>query len=952
MKTRNPGPYRLARGGLVDRNQTISFIFDRKTYQGYAGDSLASALLANRVRTVSRSFKFHRPRGVFSCGVEETGGLLQVGNGARAIPSARATLVELTRGLQARSQAGWPSVNFDFGRSLDWLAPLWAAGFYNKTFIWPSWHTYEPIIRRLAGLGRAPNERDPDRYEVGNLHCDVLVIGGGVAGLRAALEAGQAGARVVLVEQDHQFGGEALWSGAMIDGSPGNTWLAQALGKLNQMADVHLLSRTTATGYYDHNVVALLERTHRLRLDAPRERYWIVRARRCVLATGTIEQPLIFAYNDRPGIILAGAARQYLRRYGVSIGTRTFIATNNDSAYALARELKEDGVSVLGVADTRHHVPHGLRTTMRALSIELFPGSIPIHTSGFGALHRVTIGTLSADGSRIESKKNFQCDALAVSGGFSPTLQLYAHAGGKLGFDDSSGALSPVTKHPCIEIVGAAAERIVIGPRISPVGNPRRKWVDLLHDVTVADLELALRENFASVEHVKRYTTVGMAVDQGKTSAAVTLSLLGKLRGVASHELGHTTLRPPFTPVTLGAIAGREIAEQFAPHRLLPIHNWHAAHGALMHEFGEWRRPVVYLRTGESRDQAVRREALSVRTSAGLFDGSSLGKIEIHGPDALEFLNHFYINDLTSLKPHRARYGLMLRESGVIFDDGTVVMLAPDRFLITTTSGNAKLVGQWLEEWHQCEWPQLRVVIMPVTEQWATVSLAGPQARSILAKLATDVDLSAAAFPHLAMREGSLLGVSARIYRVSFTGELTYEINVPAVRGQALWDALLNAGADKGLEPFGIDAQLLLRLEKGFLHLGSDTDGTTVPDDVGWGTVAANKKRDYIGKRSLTLPENQKTDRLQLVGLLGEPGRSFVVGTHLRVKNSGHTTDGWITSAGSTILTNEPIALAMLRGGRALVGAEISLYDSGAVMGRARVVNTPFFDVAGDRMNA
>jgi len=954
MTAHREGPYRLEQGGLVDRTQPVPFSFNGSGYMGCAGDSLASAFLANGLRTIARSFKFHRPRGIFSCGVEEPGALVQLGEGARVIPSARAPVVELTPGLQARSQAGWPSVNFDLGRLLDFVAPLWAAGFYNKTFIWPSWHTYEPLIRRMAGLGRAPGERDPDRYEVGNLHCDVLVIGGGLAGLEAAWDAGRAGARVVLVEQGHRLGGEASWDRALIQGLPASSWLTQMVQQLNQMSDVRLMARTTATGYYDHNVVALLERTQKNHAGAPRERYWIVRAGRVVLATGAIEQPLIFAHNDRPGIMLAGAARQYLRRYGVAIGARILIATNNDTAYALARDLEEAGVSVLGVADTRREVPEAIRVAMQSLSIDVFPGSIPIDTRGFSALRQVTIGHLSADGSRVEARETVHCDALAVSGGFNPTLHLYAQAGGKLAYEESTGALLPVTQHPSIQILGAAAEKIRIGPRASPVGDPKRQWVDLLHDVTVADLELALRENFTSVEHVKRYTTVGMAADQGKTAAAPTLELLGKLRGVAASSLGHTTLRPPFVPVTLGAIAGREIGERFAPHRLLPMHDWHTAHGGLFQDFGEWRRPVAYLQAGESRDQAMRREALAVRKNAGIFDGSSLGKIEVHGPDAREFLDRFYINDLTTLKPHRARYGFMLRESGVIFDDGTVMMLAPDRLLITTTSGNAGRVGLWLEEWHQCEWPQLRVAIMPVTDQWATVSLAGPKARTILGKLATDIDLSPAAFPHLGIREGTLLGIPVRIYRVSFTGELTYEINVPANGATALWEALMNAGAGDGLQPLGMDALLLLRLEKGFLHVGSDTDGTTVPDDIGWGKVAANKTRDYIGKRSLRLPENLRTDRLQLVGLSGERGHPFVIGSHLRAKDSTQVTDGWITSAGVMTLTNEPIALAMLRGGRAKVGTQVEVYDGSpvALAGRAQVVNPPFFDPAGDRMNA
>ena len=950
MSAHTPGPHRLPRGGVIDRGRRLSFRFNDKLYAGYGGDSLASALLANGVRTVARSFKFHRPRGLYSCGIEEPNGLLQIGVGALAIPSARAPMVELTSGLLARSQAGWPSVNFDLGRATDFIAPLWAAGFYNKTFLWPSWHTYEPMIRRMAGLGRAPTVRDPDRYEVCNQHCEVLVIGGGVAGLRAALDAGRGGARVLLVDQDHSFGGEALWNGAILDGLPAPRWLAATLDQLEKFNHVQLLSRTTATGYYDHNVIALLERVHRPRSGAPRERYHMVRAQRVVLATGAIEQPLIFANNDRPGVMLAGAARQYLRRYGVALGSRVLIATNNDSAYALARDLKAAGVAVLGLADTRHQIPQDARAILSALSIPLFPASIPVDTRGFAGLRQVTLGGVSQDGTRIESRQSVRCDALAVSGGFNPTLHLYAQAGGKLAYDAPSGSLRPVTTHRSIEILGTAAGQHVVGPRVSPEGDPKRQWVDLLHDVTVADLKLALRENYTSVEHVKRYTTVGMAADQGKTSAAATLQLLGKLRGTPASELGHTTLRPPFTPVTLGAIAGREIGNLFAPRRLLPMHDWHVAHGALLHDFAGWQRPVVYQRPGETREQATRRETRTVRTTAGLFDGSPLGKIEIHGPDALEFLDRFYINDLTTLKPHRARYGFMLRESGHIFDDGTVVMLAPDHLLVTTTSGNAGRVGLWLEEWHQCEWPQLRVAIMPVTENWATVSIAGPQARAILTRLATDIDLSPTAFPHLALREGHLMDVPTRIYRVSFTGELSYEINVPTEEGVRIWEALTACGAPDGLQPLGLDALLQLRLEKGFLHLGTDTDGTTVPDDVGWGRVAANKKRDYIGKRSLRLPENIKPDRLQLVGLAGGASGSFTVGSHLRMHGSTNATDGWITSAGTTALTGEPIALAMLRSGRTHIGSDIEVYDSGIPSMRTRVADPLFFDPAGDRM--
>lgn len=951
MSAGKRGPYRLRHGGLIDRSRPVKFHFDGNEYDGFAGDSLASALLANGVRTVARSFKFHRPRGVFSCGVEEPNALIQCGEGGRAVPSVRAPCVELTAGLKARSQSGWPSVNFDAGRVLDLLAPLWSAGFYNKTFIWPSWHTYEPFIRRMAGLGRAPEQPDPDRYEVQNVHCDVLVVGGGRAGLARAVQLARAGSRVVLAEQDCQWGGQRAWSGTDAEGAPVSIGIADLVRELSSTKTARMLLRTTAVGSYDHNVLTLLERSGSTSNNAPRERLWVVRAGKIVLATGAIEQPLIFANNDRPGVMLAGAVRQYLQRYGVASGSQILIATNNDSVYGLATELQERGVKVVAVADSRSSVPESSRARLATSGIEVLPGSIPVDTQGFSALRGVTIGRLHADGSSIESKRILQCDVLAVSGGFNPTLHLFAQSSGKLAYDPLSGALLPVAPQPSIEITGSAARRVATGTRLSPVGDPKRKWVDLLHDVTVADLELALRENYTSVEHVKRFTTVGMAADQGKTSAAATLTVLGQLRDVPAGTLGHTTLRPPFTPVTLGAITGRAVDQQFTPHRQLPMHDWHVSHGAELHDFGEWRRPVVYIRPGETRAQATRREMRNVRSAAGLFDASPLGKIEIQGPDALQFLDRFYINDLTTLKPHRARYGFMLRESGIVFDDGTVVMLAPDHLLVTTTSGNASRVAHWLEEWHQCEWSHLRVAIMPVTDCWGTVSLCGPAARDILKKLPTDIDLSTAAFPHLAMREGTLLGMPARVYRVSFTGELTYEINVPGTGAPRLWNALIDAGADYGLQPLGLDALLLLRLEKGFIHIGSDTDGTTVPDDIGWGNVAAKKRRDYIGKRSLALPEHTRPDRLQLVGLKSEAGREFVIGSHLRLPGSAEATDGWITSAGNTVDGNHPIALAVLRAGRDRIGSEADIYDQGVLCGRARIVNPPFYDPAGDRMN-
>lgn len=945
--SRRRGPYRLSESGLIDRHRPIAFEFNGRRYHGFAGDTLASALLSEGVRVLARSFKFHRPRGIFAAGVEEPAALVQWGEGARRLPAVRATLAALEPNFKAQPVSGWPSLSFDLGRMLDLTARLWPAGFYNKTFIWPNWHTYEALIRRMAGFGRAPVLADPDRYETDNLFCDVLIVGGGLAGLDAALRHGHSGATVVLVEQDRRLGGGLPWDTQTRAMQVSQSLIADRVQELKRQANVRLMTSTTAVGLYDHRVVTLLERVDPGKTEAPRERFWSVRTKKIILATGQIEQPLIFSNNDRPGIMLAGAASEYLHRYGVAAGSSVLIATNNDTAYAIATDLHRAGVEVRGVADSRRTIAPKLLSALHRCDIPHFPATLPIDTSGFSTLKSVKLGRLNAEGIAVKVQK-IDCDALLVSGGFNPSLQLYAQGGGKLIYDAASGALLPSISLPSVEIIGWAAEPVPIGPRIAPQGNRRRQWVDLLHDVTVADLKLALDENYTSVEHVKRYTTVGMAADQGKTSHAATLETLGQLQQVAARNLGHTTLRPPVVPVTLGAIAGREIREHFSPHRELPMHAWHLSHGALMQEFSEWLRPVVYLRPGESREAGVRREAQHVRAAAGLLDGSSLGKIEVHGPDAGAFLDRFYINDLTTLKSHRARYGLMLKETGIIFDDGTVVMLAHHRYLLTTTSSNAGRVAQWLEEWRQCEWPSLRVAIVPVTDAWATLSLAGPKAREILAKILGNVDLSPTAFPHLGMREGKLLGMPARIYRVSFTGELTYEINVPADRGLELWAALMEAGGN-ALMPLGLDALTLLRLEKGFLHLGSDTDGTTIPEDVGWGGVAAKKPGDFIGKRSLFLPEHRRTDRLQLVGLKGEA--PFVIGSHLKLSDTPYATDGWVTSAGLAVADGQPIALAMVRAGRARLGQSVALYHAGRSVSSATLVNPPFYDPKGERMH-
>ncbi len=958
------GPFRVDHGGLIDRGRPLAFRFDGRALTGFAGDNLASALLANGVRVVARSFKLHRPRGIFSAGLEEPNALVQLHEGARVVPSARAPVEPLTDGLVAHAQGGWPGAGFDVQRVLDLAAPLFAAGFYNKTFIWPGWKFYEPLVRHLAGLGRAPREPDPDRYDLRNAHCDVLIVGGGVAGLRAALTAARAKQRVILVEHEPQLGGQARWDGSTVDGTTATKWLSQVQRELTAFEGVKLVTRTVAMGCHDHNVVTALEtvRTGASR-DAtagPRERYWIIRAARIVLATGAIEQPLVFANNDRPGVMLAGAARRYLACQAIAPGRRVVIATNNDSAYDVAAELHAAGVTPLAVVDSREDVPGAQSERMRRLGLVVHSGSMPIDTSGFGALSGVEVARVSADAGiarggsgALYERRRLRCDSLLVSGGWNPALHLFAQAGGRLAYREECGVLVPANALRDVSIVGfaaEAAERGVSGRRISPHGNTARQWVDLLHDVTVADLELAIRENFTSIEHVKRYTTVGMASDQGKTSSPVTLEVTARLQGRKPAELGYTTLRPPFVPTTLGAIVGRGTGERFAPRRTSALHAWHESHAGIVEDFGEWQRPAVYRRSAiEARGAATRRECRTVRTAVGVFDASPLGKLEVHGPDAREFLDRFYINDLATLQPGRVRYGLMLSETGVIFDDGTVVQLAPDRLLVTTTSANAGSVAAWLEEWRQCEWPQLRAVVVPVTDHWATLTLAGPSARGVLARLRPECDLSNAAFPHLALRETRLLGAPARLARISFSGELSYEISVPSDRAVTTWEALMQEGRGFDIAPYGLDAVLRLRTEKGYLHVGTDTDGTTVPDDVGWGKVAASKTRDFIGRRSLTLAENCRPDRLQLIGLTASA--SFPVGAHLKLAQSRDVTDGWVTSA-TTTLDGQAVALAMLRAGRAHTGATVAVHDAGRVTMQAKVVSPVFYDPAGGRMNA
>lgn len=971
---------RLPSGGLIDRSRPLRFTFDGRAYMGYQGDTLASALLANGVRVVGRSFKYHRPRGLMAAGVEEPNAIVTVGDGERSVPNLKATEVELVDGLVARSVNCWPTARHDAGALMGLLGRFMPSGFYYKTFMWPNWHWYEGAVRRAAGLGTAPAGPDPEIYEHHYAHCDVLVVGSGPAGLAAAVAAASSGARVMMVEQEAAFGGSLLTTDAVVDGLPGRDWLARQLRALGSLPEVTLLSRTTATGYYDHNALSLLER---VTAGPVRQRLWQVRARRVVLATGALERPLVFPDNDRPGIMLLSAMRRYVAQYGVAAGRRAVVFTNNDTAYQHALALHRAGIAIAAVVDCRTRRSNAGVTALERAGIPLIWQGVVEKTHGRAGLTGVTVATPAG-------RRRLACDVLGMSGGWNPAVHLHSQAGGSLSWDEAALMFTPGKVGQACRSVGAGNGQLALADCLAdgyaagieavrlcglPVtdGPPPttdvddgstaiqalwqvpggKAWVDFQNDVTAGDVMLAAQENFRSVEHLKRYTTLGMAVDQGKTSNINGLAILAEQCGRTIPQTGTTRFRPPYTPVTLGAFRGAYRADLFRPRRLMPVHEWHQAQGAVFEDFGGWQRPVHYLRPGEGREQAMHREIRAVRTAAGLFEGSPLGKIEVKGPDAAEFLDRIYVNTISTLKPGRLRYGLMTNENGIIIDDGVVARLGPDHFLVGTTGGNAGRIAEWLEEWLQCEWADLRVVTMPVTTAWATLTLTGPRARAILERVGADFDIGAAAFPHMSFRDGHVAGIPARVCRVSFTGEVSYEINVPAGRATALWQRIMGEGAPLGLQPVGIDAWMDLRTEKGYLHVGADTDGTTTPLDVGWGPAVSRKAKDFVGKRSLLRSSNVRADRLNFVGLEPVDGvRPIPVGAHLRFTDGTvGLTDGHVTSACVSDTLGRPIALAMVRGGRERMGQTVRvLAPAGAF--QARIVSPLFYDPEGERLNA
>lgn len=974
-------PYRLPTGGLIDRSQQRSFVFDGIRYCGYQGDTLASALLANGVHLAGRSFKYHRPRGIYTDGPEEPNALVEMRIGSRQEPNTRATTVELYDGLIARSQNRFPSLSFDMMAVNQLASPGLVAGFYYKTFMWPKkgWLFYEWFIRKAAGLGTPTLAADPDLYEKAHAHCDVLVVGGGPAGLAAALSAGRAGLRVILCDERADFGGSLRYDERMIDGRPALDWAGKALGEISAMPDVTVLRRTTAYGVYDGNTVGLVERvSDHVPTPAPfqvRQRMWTVRAQKIILATGAIERPLVFPNNDKPGVMLASAARSYTRQYGVKLGEKGAVFTTNDDGYRAALAMREADMPVT-VIDPRPDTGSAIPDLARKAGVEILNGHVV--TSVSGRLRVREVVAMESDGKTHKgTQKRISADVVAVSGGWTPTLHLASHAGAKAVWDEEMSCFLPDLAKCRADMsvagsvngtntlsgaiqegyeAGAIAARSfgktmpdpiavdVVDPAEAPAqvvwrvkaakGQPSKAFVDFQNDATDKDIEIANREGFVSVEHMKRYTTLGMATDQGKLSNVNGLALLAEARGASIPEVGTTTFRPPYTPVAMGSFAGRHKGRALKPTRRTPMHHWHEAEGAVFVEAGLWMRAQYYPRPGEDVHASMRREVRMTRASVGMCDVSTLGKIDLQGPDAAEFLNKVYSNGFKTLQIGKARYGLMLREDGIVYDDGTTSRLGENHYLITTTTGHAVQVMSHLEYCAQVEFPDLNVQLTSVTDHWAAMSIAGPKSSDTLAAAITGVDFSNEGLPFMGVVDGTVGDIPVRVFRISFSGDLAYEVQTPAGYGLAVWEALMAAGAPHDITPYGTEALNIMRIEKGFIT-HSEIDGNRTPADLGLGKMASTKK-SYIGHKLLSREGIVATDRPTLIGLRPVDGKAKIRAGAILVKDPDTAKqadmEGHVTSQCYSPTFGEPIALALLKNGPDRIGetiwAHFPLYNS------------------------
>ncbi|MEX2518980.1 MAG: sarcosine oxidase subunit alpha family protein [Paracoccaceae bacterium] len=978
---------RLSSGGLIDRSSPLGFDFDGVRYEGFAGDTLASALIANGVRLMGRSFKYHRPRGPLSAGPEEPNALMTLGAGAKSDPNVRATTQELFDGLEARSQNHLGGLRRDLLAVNDVFHRFLGAGFYYKTFMWPSafWERiYEPLIRRAAGLGALSGEPDPDEYEHAHLHCDILIIGAGPAGLMAALTAGRSGARVALADEDFRLGGRLNAESHQVGGGGAADWAAAAAAELATLLNVTLLPRTTVFGVYDGGIYGALERLAdhiaAPAAGAPRQRLWKVVAKRAILAAGAIERPIAFENNDRPGIMLAGAARTWINRYAALPGRRAVVFTCNDDGWRTARDLQTAGAEVT-LVDSR-------AGQAKAEGFRTIPGGALVDTGGRRRVSHVSIRHADGTVDRVAA------DMIAVSGGWSPTLHLTCHLGGRPIWDETLAAFIPgPNPPPGLSVAGAArgvcstaaclkdgAQKAVaalgdIGVTAPPAGAPaaedgpvsiapfwfvegaKRAWIDLQNDVTLKDLQLAHQEGFRSVEHMKRYTTLGMATDQGKTANVIAIAAIAALTGRSVEETGTTSFRPPYTPVPIAAFAGRHRGGEFRPTRLTPSHDWAAAQGTDFVEAGLWMRAQWFRRDGEAgwRD-SVDREVKTTRSAAGIVDVTTLGKIDVKGPDAGAFLDRLYQNSFSTLAIGRCRYGLMLREDGIVFDDGTAARLGAEHFLVTTTTAKAVEVMRHMEFCRQCLWPELDVSLVSVTEQWAQYAATGPRARDLLRKIVdAEHDLGDAAFPYMACAAVSVCGgVPARLFRLSFSGELGYEIAIPARYGHDLVDVLVRAGAEWGAAPYGVEALGVMRVEKGH-PAGSELDGRTTAADLGMARLGAKKATGFIGREMARREGLTRPDRETMVGLRPvDPQAKLSSGAHFIEIGAEPTLAndlGWMASAVWSPELESYIGLGFVRGGGQRMGDRIRAWDG--IRGAdivVEIVSPHFVDPEGERL--
>ncbi len=990
-------PNRISGRGVLSPAKTVTFTFDGKTLEGLEGDTLASALLANGIHLAGRSFKYHRPRGILSSGPEEPNALVGISRDrARSEPNVRVTTQELYDGLNAISQNRWPSLAFDASAVNDALGAFIPSGFYYKTFKWPAkaWDKlYEPVIRAAAGLGHSPTEADPDHYANRFAHCDVLIAGGGIAGLTAALAAAKAGAEVILCDENPELGGSILADATMrINGKSTRQWVAETIAQLKAMENVRLLSRTTAFGYYVQNFVALSERItdHLARpdTDAPRQRLWQVRAKQVILATGAIERHMVFADNDRPGIMLAGAAQDYLNRFGVAVGANVGVFTSCDSAWSVAFDLKQAGINIPVIVDLRGNPPERLITRASELGIRVLSGHTIAKTAG--RLRIVSINVRPVSGGDSET---IRVDALITSSGWTPSVHLFSQSRGKLRWDEDREIFLPDIQAQDCRCIGACngtmntgkvvveawkAGRKAVGkmakkpPKISVENAPSfdggnigavpgagpddivKAFIDFQNDVTAKDVRLAVREGMHSIEHVKRFTTTGMATDQGKMSNMHGLAIAAQQLGKSVPEVGLTTFRAPYTPVPFATIVNHARGRLFDPARKTPMHQWEVDQGAVFEDVGPWKRAWYYPEAGEDMHHAVNRECVTVRQKAGIFDATTLGKIEITGPDAAEFMNLIYTNPWTKLGVSRARYGIMCREDGFIYDDGVIGRMAEDRFHVTTTTGGAPRVLNHMEDHLQTEFPHLKVHLTSTSEQWAVIAVQGPLARQIIAPLVEDADISHEAMPHMSVRECKVCGVPARLFRLSFTGELGFEINVPADCGLSVWEAVWALGAPKGMVAYGTETMHVLRAEKGYIIVGQDTDGTVTPHDAGLSWAIGKMKPDFVGKRGLERPDLVGDGRRQLVGLkTNDPDMVLEEGAQI-VASPGQAIPmkmiGFVTSSYWSEVLGHSIALALVEDGHKLNGKTLYVPMPDETI-EVEVTDMVFYDKEGGRLD-